>query len=68
MVASEVKDLAQETARATEDIGERSAPIQDDSEGAVQVIGTFQTVIERINDYVTAIAGAVEEQARRQPR
>ncbi|MEU7909416.1 methyl-accepting chemotaxis protein [Actinoplanes sp. NPDC049118] len=63
VVASEVKDLAQETAHATETIGERVRAIQDDSDGAVQVIGTFQGVIERINDYVTTIAGAVEEQS-----
>ncbi|MFI7600352.1 methyl-accepting chemotaxis protein [Actinoplanes sp. NPDC049681] len=63
VVAGEVKDLAQETARATEDISARVRAIQDDSSGAAEVIGTFQGVIERINDYVTAIAGAVEEQS-----
>jgi methyl-accepting chemotaxis protein len=63
VVAGEVKDLAQETARATEDISTKVRAIQADSTGAVEVIGTFQQVIERINDYVTTIAGAVEEQS-----
>ncbi|MFI5491336.1 methyl-accepting chemotaxis protein [Actinoplanes sp. NPDC051859] len=62
VVAGEVKDLAQETARATEDISARVRAIQDDSTGAAEVIATFQGVIERINDYVTTIASAVEEQ------
>ncbi|MEV6595549.1 methyl-accepting chemotaxis protein [Actinoplanes sp. NPDC051346] len=63
VVAGEVKDLAQETARATEDISNRVRAIQEDSTGAAEVIGTFQGVIERINEYVTTIASAVDEQS-----
>ncbi|MBB3101583.1 methyl-accepting chemotaxis protein [Actinoplanes campanulatus] len=63
VVAGEVKDLAQETARATEDISNRVRTIQEDSTGAAEVIGTFQDVIERINQYVTTIASAVDEQS-----
>ncbi|MEV0902560.1 methyl-accepting chemotaxis protein [Actinoplanes sp. NPDC049802] len=63
VVAGEVKDLAQETARATEDISARVRAIQEDSTGAAEVIGTFQSVIERINNFVTTIASAVEEQS-----
>ncbi|GAA0472931.1 hypothetical protein Aca07nite_14780 [Actinoplanes capillaceus] len=63
VVAGEVKDLAQETARATEDISNRVRAIQEDSTGAAEVIGTFQGVIEQINQYVTTIASAVDEQS-----
>ena len=62
VVASEVKDLAQETARATEDIGARVTAIQQDTSGAVEVIGRISEVIARINDYQTTIASAVEQQ------
>ena len=62
VVASEVKDLAQETARATEDIGSRVNAIQQDTHGAVEVIGRISEVIAKINDFQTTIASAVEEQ------
>ncbi|MFZ0159918.1 MAG: methyl-accepting chemotaxis protein [Kineosporiaceae bacterium] len=57
-----VKQLAQETARATEDISSRVQAIQDDSERASTAIGDFAGVIAKINEYQTTIAGAVEEQ------
>jgi methyl-accepting chemotaxis protein len=62
VVANEVKDLAQETARATQDISERIGAIQSDSAAAVGAIGEITHVINRINDYSTTIASAVEEQ------
>ncbi|GAA4976391.1 hypothetical protein GCM10025331_84180 [Actinoplanes utahensis] len=62
MVASEVKDLAQETARATEDISRRVEAIQADTGGAVDAIGRISEVIARISDFQTTIASAVEEQ------
>ncbi|MFD0516618.1 methyl-accepting chemotaxis protein [Paractinoplanes durhamensis] len=62
VVASEVKDLAQETARATEDISRRVEAIQSDTSGAVAAIEEISTVIERISDFQTTIASAVEEQ------
>ena len=62
VVAAEVKELAGETARATEDISRRIEAIQTDTEGAVEVIGRITAVIERISDYQTTIASAVEEQ------
>ncbi|WP_229831226.1 methyl-accepting chemotaxis protein [Actinoplanes ianthinogenes] len=62
VVANEVKDLAQETARATEDIARRVEAIQDDTANAVAAIGEISTIIARINDYQTTIASAVEEQ------
>ena len=62
VVANEVKDLAQETARATEDIGRRVEAIQSDTEGAVAAIAEISDVITRMNDFQTTIASAVEEQ------
>jgi methyl-accepting chemotaxis protein len=62
VVADEVKQLAQETARATEDISRRVQAIQDDAERASIAIGDISGVIARINEYQTTIAGAVEEQ------
>jgi methyl-accepting chemotaxis protein len=62
VVANEVKELAQETARATEDIARRVETIQGDASGAVEAIGQISTIITAINDYQLTIASAVEEQ------
>jgi methyl-accepting chemotaxis protein len=62
VVASEVKELAQETARATEDISKRVEAIQADTAGAVEAIGQISAVIGEINDFQSTIAAAVEEQ------
>jgi methyl-accepting chemotaxis protein len=62
VVAGEVKELAQETARATEDISQRVATIQSDTTGAVSAINQISSVIAQINDYQATIASAVEEQ------
>jgi len=62
VVADEVKQLAQETARATGDISRRVEAIQSDTTGAISAIGEISQIIEKINDYQTTIASAVEEQ------
>ena len=62
VVANEVKELAKETARATEEIGQRIEAIQSDTQGAVTAISEISEVIGRINDIQTAIASAVEQQ------
>jgi methyl-accepting chemotaxis protein len=62
VVASEVKELAQETARATEDISQRVEAIQGDTAGAVEAISRISAVIGEINDFQATIAAAVEEQ------
>jgi len=62
VVANEVKELAQETARATEDIARRVEAIQGDTGGAVAAIGRISEIIGSINDYQLTIASAVEEQ------
>jgi methyl-accepting chemotaxis protein len=62
VVANEVKELAQETAKATEDIARRVQAIQGDTSGAVAAIGRISEVIGQINDFQLTIASAVEEQ------
>ncbi|HET7690421.1 MAG TPA: methyl-accepting chemotaxis protein [Nocardioidaceae bacterium] len=62
VVANEVKELAKETARATEDIGQKIEAIQANTQGAVSAISEISEVIGKINDIQTAIASAVEEQ------
>jgi len=62
VVANEVKELAKETAKATEDITQKIEAIQSDTKGAVDAIGEISTVITQINDISNTIASAVEEQ------
>jgi methyl-accepting chemotaxis protein len=62
VVANEVKELAKETAKATEDISQKIEAIQADTNSAVCAITEISTVINRINDYQNTIASAVEEQ------
>ncbi len=62
VVANEVKELAKETAKATEDIGQKIEAIQTDTEGAVKSIGEISSIIAQINDIQNTIASAVEEQ------
>jgi len=63
VVAGEVKELAQQTAHATDDIARRVQAIQHDSSGAVAAVGQISAVIAQICTYQTTIASAVEEQA-----
>lgn len=62
VVANEVKELAKETARATEDISRKIEAIQTDTKAAVAAIASISTVINQINDISSTIATAVEEQ------
>ena len=62
VVANEVKELAKQTAQATEDISQRIEAIQAGSEGAVEAIGKVSMIIGTINDISSTIAAAVEEQ------
>ena len=62
VVANEVKELAKETARATEDISQKIEAIQRDTREAVEAIGQIAQVIAQINDFQNTIASAVEEQ------
>ena len=62
VVANEVKELAKETSKATEDIIRRIETIQTDTQEAVDAIGLVSEIITQINESQNAIAGAVEEQ------
>jgi methyl-accepting chemotaxis protein len=62
VVANEVKELAKETAAATDDIGQRIVAIQGDARAAVVAIEEISEVIARISDIQNTIASAVEEQ------
>ena len=62
VVANEVKELAKETAKATEDISHKIEAIQSDTKAAVDAIASISGVINQINDISNTIATAVEEQ------
>jgi methyl-accepting chemotaxis protein len=63
VVANEVKELAKQTAKATEDISQKIETIQNDTRGAVGAIQQIGKIIGQINDFQNTIASAVEEQA-----
>ena len=62
VVANEVKELARQTARATEEIGTKITGVQHDTATAVSAIQQIASVIDQISEISTTIAGAVEEQ------
>lgn len=62
VVANEVKELAKETARATEEIGQQIEAIQGDTKAAVSAIRDVSEIINQVNDISSTIASAVEEQ------
>jgi methyl-accepting chemotaxis protein len=62
VVANEVKELAKETSKATEDISHKIDAIQNDTADAVKSVTQIREIIGQVNDIATTIAGAVEEQ------
>jgi methyl-accepting chemotaxis protein len=62
VVANEVKELAKESAKATEDITQRIKMIQDESTNAINVIKGIIENIRQVSDISNTIASAVEEQ------
>ena len=62
VVANEVKELAHETATATESIAQRVVGIQTAVHKAAEEIGQITLIVGQINDFEATIAGAVEEQ------
>ncbi len=62
VVANEVKELANQTGKATEEISGKIQAIQTDTQGAVDAIAEISQVINQINDISNTIASAVEEQ------
>ena len=63
VVASEIKDLAKQTADATEDIKNKIDGIQSSTNNSIVDIRKITEIIQNVNDYVTTIAAAVEEQS-----
>ena len=62
VVASEVKSLANQTAKATEEISQQVAAIQDSTNEAVDAISSITEVMGQVNEITSHIAAAVEEQ------
>jgi methyl-accepting chemotaxis protein len=63
VVAAEVKSLAVQTAKATEDIASHILAVQQSTGGAVEAIRKIASRMREINQYTTAVAAAVEEQS-----
>lgn len=63
VVANEVKELAKETAKATEEIASKISAIQSDSDSAVEAIGNIRKIIETISQYQNTISESVQEQS-----
>jgi methyl-accepting chemotaxis protein len=63
VVANEVKELAKQTAAATEDISRKIEAIQTDAKSAVNAISTISGIISQVNQISATIAAAVEEQS-----
>lgn len=62
VVATEVKSLADQTARATGDIGLQISGIQKATDEAVVAIGEIAQAMNEVNGFASAVAAAVEEQ------
>jgi methyl-accepting chemotaxis protein len=63
VVAYEVKELAKETARATDEISRRIEAIQTDTHHAIKSIGKIQSIVDRLSITSNSIASAVEQQS-----
>lgn len=63
VVANEVKELAKQTAKATQEITGKISAVQKDSQGAVEAIESISQTIDKLNGIAGAIAASVEEQA-----
>ena len=63
VVASEVKSLANQTAKATDEIGSQINRVQGSTNDAVGAIDSITGIITNINEISTVISSAIEEQA-----
>jgi len=64
VVANEVKNLANQTARATEDISAQISGIQGSTQDAVGAIDGITSIISNLNEIATEVAAAVQEQGQ----
>jgi len=62
VVAQEVKNLANQTAKATEEISQQITAVQDETGSAVDAIEKIRSIIGEVNEIATTISSAVEEQ------
>ncbi|WP_417690915.1 methyl-accepting chemotaxis protein [Roseibium sp.] len=62
VVASEVKELATQTSKATEEISSHITEIQSSTRGAVEAISAIMSMMDRVNETATAMAASVEQQ------
>ena len=62
VVAQEVKNLANQTAKATEEISSQISAVQEETNDAVAAIDKIRAIIGEVNDIATTISSAVEEQ------
>jgi methyl-accepting chemotaxis protein len=63
VVANEVKSLASQTAKATEEIEQQIKSIQDASQGTAEAIRAIGKIIGQVSEIATSISSAVEEQS-----
>ncbi len=63
VVAGEIKALAQQTAQATSEISGKISGVQSTTQESVEAIGSIVTIINEINEIVTTVATAIEEQS-----
>jgi len=63
VVANEVKELAKETNKATEEIQRRIDAIRDDTDHAVEAIGNINEIVSQINQIQVSISASVKEQS-----
>jgi len=62
VVATEVKSLADQTAKATDGIGSQVSEIQNATQEAVEAIGQISSTITKIDEITTSVSSAVAEQ------
>lgn len=63
VVASEVKNLAAQTAKATEEISQQIGGIQDSTTGAAEAIDEISSTIEEMNQIASSVSVAMQEQS-----
>nr|WP_321481924.1 methyl-accepting chemotaxis protein [uncultured Cohaesibacter sp.] len=64
VVAAEVKGLAEQTSKATDEIAQQILAVQNETDGAVTAIGEISATIEHMNQIAAAITEAVQQQGQ----